>query len=113
VSRPAGRPDGGAGRSLRTRLTVIAATAITVSVFVAFQVGIELLDGELQDTAENQVRIRAVVSAALTSVLPHRGTGPESVHGALGCAGRWGYRLSPACRCRMPCTADDAYGVKV
>jgi two-component system sensor histidine kinase MprB len=35
---------------------VIAATAIAVSVFVAFQVGIELLNGELQDTAENRLR---------------------------------------------------------
>ncbi|MFE7185878.1 HAMP domain-containing sensor histidine kinase [Streptomyces erythrochromogenes] len=43
-------------RSLRTRLTVIAATAIAVSVFAAFQVASELLDWELQDTAENQLR---------------------------------------------------------
>jgi len=43
-------------RSLRTRLTVIAATAIAFSVFVAFQVGIELLNWELQDTAENRLR---------------------------------------------------------
>jgi two-component system sensor histidine kinase MprB len=35
---------------------VIAATAIAVSVFVAFQVGIELLNWELQDTAENRLR---------------------------------------------------------
>src|SRR5690606_39335535 len=40
-------------RSLRTRLTVIAATAIAVSVFGAFQVASELLDWELRDTAEN------------------------------------------------------------
>ncbi|MGN9907844.1 HAMP domain-containing sensor histidine kinase [Phytohabitans sp. LJ34] len=43
-------------RSLRTRLTVIAATAIAVSVLVAMQVAIELLDRELQDTAEDQLR---------------------------------------------------------
>jgi len=61
VSRPAGREPRRLTRwwrrrSLRTRLTVIAATAIAVSVFVAFQVASELLDGELQDTAENQLR---------------------------------------------------------
>ncbi|UQU63469.1 ATP-binding protein [Couchioplanes caeruleus] len=43
-------------RSLRTRMTVIAATAIAVSVFVAFQVATELLGGELQETARNQLR---------------------------------------------------------
>ena len=43
-------------RSLRTRLTVIAATAIAVSVFLAFQVASQLLDWELRDTAENQLR---------------------------------------------------------
>ena len=37
-------------------MTVIAATAIAVSVFLAFQVAIELLDRELQDTAQNQLR---------------------------------------------------------
>ncbi|KAB2351065.1 HAMP domain-containing sensor histidine kinase [Actinomadura rudentiformis] len=62
MSRPAGREPRRLTRwwrrrSLRTRLTVIAATAITVSVFVAFQVGIELLNWELQDTAENQLRV--------------------------------------------------------
>ncbi|MDX3195423.1 HAMP domain-containing sensor histidine kinase [Streptomyces sp. MN03-5084-2B] len=51
-------------RSLRTRLTVIAATAIAVSVFLAFQVAIELLDRELQDTARNQLRADARVLAA-------------------------------------------------
>ncbi|OXM59509.1 HAMP domain-containing sensor histidine kinase [Amycolatopsis vastitatis] len=51
-------------RSLRTRLTVIAATAIAVSVFVAFQVAIELLDRELQDTAQNQLRADSRVLAA-------------------------------------------------
>ena len=50
-------------RSLRTRLTVIAATAIAVSVFVAFQVASELLAGELQDTAENQLRADSRVLA--------------------------------------------------
>ncbi|NVI92465.1 HAMP domain-containing sensor histidine kinase [Actinomadura sp. BRA 177] len=51
-------------RSLRTRLTVIAATAIAVSVFAAFQVGIELLNWELRDTAENQLRADSRVLAA-------------------------------------------------
>jgi len=56
VSRPAGREPRRLTRwwrrrSLRTRLTVIAATAIAVSVFVAFQVASELLDRELQNTA--------------------------------------------------------------
>ncbi|MFJ6368520.1 ATP-binding protein [Streptomyces virginiae] len=50
-------------RSLRTRLTVIAATAIAVSVFAAFQVASELLDWELQDTAENQLRADSRVLA--------------------------------------------------
>ncbi|MFI5910953.1 ATP-binding protein [Dactylosporangium sp. NPDC051541] len=43
-------------RSLRTRLTVIAATAIAVSVFVAFQVASQLLDRELRGTVEEQLR---------------------------------------------------------
>ncbi|GAA2457720.1 HAMP domain-containing sensor histidine kinase [Actinomadura vinacea] len=42
---------------------MIAATAIAVSVFVAFQVGIELLNWELQDTAENQLRADSRVLA--------------------------------------------------
>lgn len=50
-------------RSLRTRLTVIAATAIAVSVLVALQVAIELLDSELQDTAEDQLRADSRVLA--------------------------------------------------
>ncbi|WP_412515231.1 HAMP domain-containing histidine kinase [Actinomadura madurae] len=50
-------------RSLRTRLTVIAATAIAVSVFAAFQAGIELLNWELQDTAEEQLRADSRVLA--------------------------------------------------
>lgn len=50
-------------RSLRTRLTVIAATAIAVSVFVALQVAIELLHWELRDTAKNQLRADARVLA--------------------------------------------------
>lgn len=50
-------------RSLRTRLTVIAATAIAVSVFVALQVAIELLDSELQDTVEDQLRADSRVLA--------------------------------------------------
>ncbi|MEU2386363.1 HAMP domain-containing sensor histidine kinase [Streptomyces sp. NPDC012461] len=51
-------------RSLRTRLTVIAATAIAVSVFGAFQVASELLDWELRDAAENQLRADSRVLAA-------------------------------------------------
>lgn len=68
MSRPAGREPlrltrWWRRRSLRTRLTVIAATAIAVSVFVALQVGIELLSGELQDTAESQLRADSRVLA--------------------------------------------------
>ncbi|MFI0454291.1 ATP-binding protein [Actinomadura sp. 6N118] len=68
MSRPTGREPRRLTRwwrqrSLRTRLTVIAATAITVSVFVAFQVGIELLNWELQDTAKNQLRADSRVLA--------------------------------------------------
>jgi two-component system sensor histidine kinase MprB len=44
-------------------MTVIAATAIAVSVFAAFQVASELLDGELQNTAENQLRADSHVLA--------------------------------------------------
>ncbi|PRX17232.1 HAMP domain-containing sensor histidine kinase [Actinoplanes italicus] len=51
-------------RSLRTRMTVIAATAIAVSVFAAFQVASELLDRELRNTAENQLRADSRVLAA-------------------------------------------------
>ncbi|XVV13757.1 HAMP domain-containing sensor histidine kinase [Actinoplanes sp. CA-131856] len=50
-------------RSLRTRMTVIAATAIAVSVFAAFQVATELLDGKLRDTAEKQLRADSRVLA--------------------------------------------------
>ncbi|MEU6356157.1 HAMP domain-containing sensor histidine kinase [Streptomyces sp. NPDC047072] len=50
-------------RSLRTRLTVIAATAIAFSVFVAFQVASELMGWELQRTAENQLRADSRVLA--------------------------------------------------
>ncbi|MEU8798597.1 HAMP domain-containing sensor histidine kinase [Spirillospora sp. NPDC048819] len=68
MSRPAGREPRRLTRwwrrrSLRARLTVIAATAIAVSVFVAFQVGIELLNWELQDTAEDQLRADSRVLA--------------------------------------------------
>ncbi|MDX3364504.1 MULTISPECIES: HAMP domain-containing sensor histidine kinase [Streptomyces] len=51
-------------RSLRARLTVIAATAIAVSVFVAFQVASELLAWQLRDTVEEQLRADARVLAA-------------------------------------------------
>ena len=51
-------------RSLRTRMTVIAATAIAVSVFVAFQVASELLSWELRNTAENQLRADSRVLAS-------------------------------------------------
>lgn len=68
MSRPAGREPRRLTRwwrrrSLRTRLTVIAATAIAVSVFVAFQVASQLLDGELRDNAENQLRADSRVLA--------------------------------------------------
>jgi two-component system sensor histidine kinase MprB len=68
VSRPAGREPRRLTRwwrrwSLRTRLTVIAATAIAVSVFMAFQVASELLDGELRDAARNQLRADSRVLA--------------------------------------------------
>ncbi|MEO6083872.1 MAG: HAMP domain-containing protein, partial [Umezawaea sp.] len=42
---------------------MIAATAIAVSVFVAFQVASELLDWELQNTAEDQLRADSRVLA--------------------------------------------------
>ncbi|MEU6229332.1 HAMP domain-containing sensor histidine kinase [Streptomyces sp. NPDC047042] len=68
MSRPAGREPRRLTRwwrrrSLRSRLTVIAATAIAVSVFVAFQVASELMDWELRDTAENQLRADSRVLA--------------------------------------------------
>lgn len=68
MSRPAGREPRRLTRwwrrrSLRTRLTVIAATAIAVSVFVALQVAIELLDRELEDTWEDQLRADSRVLA--------------------------------------------------
>ena len=68
MSRPAGRGSRRLTRwwrrrSLRTRLTVIAATAIAVSVFVAFQVASQLLEWELQDTAEDQLRADSRVLA--------------------------------------------------
>ena len=69
MSRPAGREPRRLTRwwrrrSLRTRLTVIAATAIAVSVFVAFQVASQLLAWELRDTAEDQLRADSRVLAA-------------------------------------------------
>ena len=45
-------------------MTVIAATAIAVSVFAAFQVASELMDAELRDTAEAQLRADSRVLAA-------------------------------------------------
>ncbi|MFF8671580.1 ATP-binding protein [Streptomyces sp. NPDC015242] len=51
-------------RSLRARLTVISATAIAVSVFVAFQVASELMGGELREAAEHQLRADSRVLAA-------------------------------------------------
>ncbi|GAA0274986.1 HAMP domain-containing sensor histidine kinase [Cryptosporangium japonicum] len=44
-------------------MTVIAATAIAVSVFVAFQVASELMEGQLRDTAQDQLRADARVLA--------------------------------------------------
>ncbi|MGX1621358.1 HAMP domain-containing sensor histidine kinase [Streptomyces sp. NPDC055506] len=69
MSRPAGREPRRLTRwwrrrSLRARLTVIAATAIAVSVFVAFQVASELMGWELQKTAESQLRADSRVLAA-------------------------------------------------
>lgn len=68
MSRPAGREPRRLTRwwrrrSLRTRLTVIAATAIAVSVFVAFQLAEALMDRELQNTAEDQLRADSRVLA--------------------------------------------------
>jgi len=71
-------------RSLRTRLTVIAATAIAVSVLVAMQVAIELLDWELRDTAADQLRADSRVLAtnaeraglAQVQLPPYTGSGP-------------------------------------
>ncbi|GID33360.1 HAMP domain-containing sensor histidine kinase [Paractinoplanes brasiliensis] len=51
-------------RSLRARLTVIAATAIAVSVFLAFQVASELLGRQLRGAAEDQLRADSRVLAA-------------------------------------------------
>ncbi|MFC3890945.1 ATP-binding protein [Lentzea rhizosphaerae] len=70
-------------RSLRTRLTVIAATAIAVSVFVAFQIASELLAWELQDTVKDQLRADSRVLAAnaeraglaQVQLPPHPGSG--------------------------------------
>ncbi|BCJ77032.1 two-component sensor histidine kinase [Catellatospora sp. IY07-71] len=63
---------------------MIAATAIAVSVFVAFQVASELLDGELQDTVEDQLRADSHVLAtkaepaglAQVQLPPYPGSGP-------------------------------------
>ncbi|QFZ17763.1 HAMP domain-containing sensor histidine kinase [Saccharothrix syringae] len=71
-------------RSLRTRLTVIAATAIAVSVFASFQVASELLAWELQDTAKDQLRVDCRVLAtnaelaglAQVRLPPYPGSGP-------------------------------------
>ncbi|GAA3916072.1 HAMP domain-containing sensor histidine kinase [Actinoplanes auranticolor] len=68
MSRPGGREKRRLARwwrrrSLRSRLTVIAATAIAVSVFVAFQVASELMDRKLRDTAEEQLRADSRVLA--------------------------------------------------
>jgi two-component system sensor histidine kinase MprB len=62
---------------------VIAATAIAVSVFMAFQVASELLAWELQDTAEDQLRADSRVLAtnaeraglAQVQLLPYPGSG--------------------------------------
>ncbi|MFF5084138.1 ATP-binding protein [Actinoplanes sp. NPDC000266] len=68
MSRPVGREPRRLARwwrrrSLRTRMTVIAATAIAVSVFAAFQVATELLGGKLRDAAESQLRADSRVLA--------------------------------------------------
>ncbi|MEU8609789.1 HAMP domain-containing sensor histidine kinase, partial [Actinoplanes sp. NPDC048791] len=69
MSRPTGREPRRLTRwwrrqSLRTRMTVIAATAIAVSVFVSFQVASELMDRKLRDTAEAQLHADSRVLAA-------------------------------------------------
>lgn len=51
------------GWSLRTRLTVVAAAAIAVSVFAAFLGGAGLLYGQLERTAEDELRAEARVLA--------------------------------------------------
>jgi len=64
-------------------MTVIAATAIAASVFVAFQVASELLSWELRNTAENQLRADSRVLAttaeraglAQLQLLPYPGSG--------------------------------------
>ncbi|UZN03812.1 sensor histidine kinase [Cellulomonas sp. S1-8] len=69
--------------SLRTRLTVIAAAAIAVSVFGAFLGGAGLLYGELEDTAKDELRAEARVLAtnaeraglAQVPLPPYPGTG--------------------------------------
>ncbi|MGK5684027.1 HAMP domain-containing sensor histidine kinase [Actinoplanes sp. URMC 104] len=50
-------------QSLRTRMTVIAATAIAVSVFVSFQVASELMDRKLRATAADQLHADSRVLA--------------------------------------------------
>lgn len=99
------------GRSLRTRLTVIAATAIAVSVFVAFQLASELLDRELQDTTEDQLRADARVLAAgaeragLTQVeLPPYAGGGRLVRLVLPD----GSTRTPAGQPALPPVSDDA-----
>ncbi|MGW4942123.1 HAMP domain-containing sensor histidine kinase [Actinoplanes sp. NPDC004185] len=69
MSRSAGREPRRLTRwwrrqSLRTRMTVISATAIALSVFVSFQVASELMDRQLRDTALNQLRADSRVLAA-------------------------------------------------
>lgn len=73
------------GRSLRTRLTVIAATAIAASLFVAFQVASELLVRELRDTAEDQLRAdsRVLATEADRSGLASLGLPPYPGSGRL------------------------------
>ncbi|WP_028045650.1 HAMP domain-containing sensor histidine kinase [Cellulomonas sp. URHE0023] len=69
--------------SLRTRLTVVAATAIAVSVFVAFLGGAALLYWQLQGTAENELRAESRVLAtnaeraglAQVQLAPYPGSG--------------------------------------
>ena len=68
MTRPAGRGPRRLTRwwrrwSLRTRLTVVAAAAIAVSVFAAFLGGAGLLYWQLQDTAEDELRAEARVLA--------------------------------------------------
>ena len=75
-------------QSLRTRLTLIAATAIAVSVFLAFQVASELMDQKLQDTAESQLRADSHVLATDAERAGVAQVVPAEIAAVRGSAGR-------------------------